>query len=85
MRGSSKPNCLGPPRWIRSRCRQPKSLTRPRAACRSPPSVQLTPRVLIHQALARSDRLARPGGVMSIWLPRDRSPGRRVTRLTVVP
>ena len=65
MRHSSKPSCLGPPRRTRSRCRQPRPLTRPLAACRSPPSVQLTPRVLIHQVLARSDRLARPGGVMS--------------------
>ena len=64
-RAHSKPSCQRPPRWTRSRRRQPESLTRSLAAYRSPPSVQFTPRVLIHQALSRSDRLARPHGVMS--------------------
>lgn len=64
LRVSSKPNCHGSPRWTRSRRRQPKPLTRLLTACRSPPSVQLTPKILIHQTLSRSERLARSYGVM---------------------
>ena len=65
LRARSKPSCHGPPRWTRSRCRQPKSITWSLAACRSPPSVQLTPKVLVRQALSRSDRPARPYRVMA--------------------
>ena len=65
LRARSKLSCHGPPRWTRFRCRQPKSITWSLAACRSPPSVQLTPKVLVRQALSRSDRPARPYRVMA--------------------
>ena len=64
LRVSSKPNCHGSPRWPCRRWRQPKFSTRSLAACRSPPSVQLNPKVLIHQTLSGSDRLPRSYGVM---------------------
>ena len=65
QRAGLKPIRHGPAHWTRSRCGQPKSLTRSLAGCGSPLNDQLTPKALFHQASLRSDRLVRPHGVMS--------------------
>ena len=68
QRAGLKPIRHGPGHWTRSRCGQPKSLTRSLAGCGSPLNDQLTPKALFHQASLRSDRLVRPHGVMSsVW------------------
>ena len=65
QRGGLKPIRHGPAHWTRSRCGQPKSLTRSLADCGSPLNDRFTPKALFHQASMRSDRLVHPHGVMS--------------------
>ena len=65
QRAGSKPIRHGPAHWTGSRWRQRKSLTQSLVGCRSPLSVQLTPKGLFHQASLRSDRLVRSHGGMS--------------------
>lgn len=68
----SNRRCL--PRCIRARCRQPKSSTRSLTGCHSPPSVQIPPSTLFHNASSRSDRRARC--LRQLLSESSQSPGR---------